>query len=339
MLKKKKKRKSGISFSFFNMPFVWMFANKCDKWECTYSKIKCLWFCVKAQMMWSNCLRFLPRLTGCRKRSSGSGSGSGWLAAENSADRKVLHFVTLLIFLWQISLNTDFCSEWNLTAVWFLDLFSSSSCSSGVCVCVCVYVCVWCSLSERCWFRVCVCVYTGHWRRCYRAAAVLSLVSAEWCLWVAWPARWWVGTGAEPLVLHGGGAVLVRAAAAQGLTMPLAAVLLLSAATLVSKDRGHFFLSLWALSLLVVLCHFFLCGLCHLLVVLVTSFFVGFVFACRPGHFFLCALCLLLVVLVTSFFVGFVLALNQIYSFVVIIGSTNKYRKHKSNRCLFECYL
>ena len=259
---------------------------------------------------------------------------------ENSADRKVLHFVTLLIFLWQISLNTDFCSEWNLTGsvvsglIFVVFLFFGC-----VCVCVCVYVCVWCSLSERCWFRVCVCVYTGHWRRCYRAAAVLSLVSAEWCLWVAWPARWWVGTGAEPLVLHGGGAVLVRAAAAQGLTMPLAAVLLLSAATLVSKDRGHFFLSLWALSLLVVLCHFFLCGLCHLLVVLVTSFFVGFVFACRPGHFFLCALCLLLVVLVTSFFVGFVLALNQIYSFVVIIGSTNKYRKHKSNRCLFECYL
>jgi len=64
--------------------------------------------------------------------------------------------------------------------------------------------------------------------------------------------------------------VLVRAAAAQGLTMPLAAVLLLSAATLVSTDRGHFFLSLWALSLLVVL---------------VTSFFVGFVLALKPNLF------------------------------------------------------
>ena len=158
----------------------------------------------------------------------------------------------------------------------------------------------------------------------------------------------------------------MRAAAAQGLTMPLAAVLLLSAATLVSTDRGHFLLSLWALLLLDVLVisffvgfvtawspgHFFLCGLCYclacrpgrfflcglsvtacrpghfffcglccclsfwsllsvwafsLLVVLVTSFFVGFFLACRPGHFFLCGL-FLLVVLVISFCVGFFLA-------------------------------
>ena len=118
-----------------------------------------------------------------------------------------------------------------------------------------------------------------------------------------------MGTGAEPLVLHGGGAVLVRAAAAQGLTMPLAAVLLLSAATLVSTDRGHFFLSLWALSLACRPGHFFLCGLCHLLVVLVISFFVGFVTCLSSWSFLSLWALFLFVVLVTSFLAGFVVLL------------------------------